>query len=302
MGLAVVAMATLSQPVPALRIAFFPPTQRALQSEVVVIGKVISIEPQPVDLTPAPGAAERVTHKVAVVKIQENLTGADNLTHLKIAFVPPAAPPVVDPPEAVPPAPIRRPPIGRGLPLPNLREGEQYLFFLVKHPDGPYYMMPGMYPPIAIAKDDEGANKELEQVKKITTALSNPLAGLKSDKPEVRVQTAAALILKFRATPLFAQQVEQVPIDAELNRLILQALAEADWSQKPDQEPTPLQPVQAFYALGLSPNDGWNPPKVVPPPPGQPPVDFNKLLHKSFVEWLQGPGKEYRIKKFVAKK
>jgi hypothetical protein len=296
-GLVVLALLGLALPASALRIAYFPPAQRAIHAEVVVVGKVIGIEKQPVDLAPGPGAPEKITHKIALVKVQENLSGAENITHLKIAFVPPAAPPPADVDE--PARPIRpvRPPIRPGLQPPELREGDEYLFFLVKHPGGPYYMMPGMYPPIPV----KGADREIEQVKKVTAALANPLVGLKSDKPEVRAQTAAVLVMKFRSAPMFAQQVDQVPVEAELSRLILQALAEADWSQQANAEVTPFQPVQAFYALGLTPQDGWNPPKFVPPQPGQPPVDYNKVVHKAYVEWLKGPGKEYRIKKFVAK-
>ncbi|MCS7271016.1 MAG: hypothetical protein NZ703_08020, partial [Gemmataceae bacterium] len=250
-GLALGLVLVAAWPAAALRIAYFPPTQRAIHSEVVVIGKVVGIEKQPVDLAPAPGATDKVTHKVALIKVQENLTGADNLTHLKIAYVPPAAPPP-EGGELVPERPIRpiRPPIRPGLQLPELREGDEFLFFLVKHPGGSYYMMPGMYPPIPVKKDDEGAKKEIEMVRKVTAALAQPLAGLKSDKPEVRAQTAAILIMKYRSAPMFAQQVEQVPIDAELSRLILQALAEADWSQQPEGEPFPIQPAQAFYSLG----------------------------------------------------
>ena len=297
-GLALLGVLLLAIPAPALRIAFFPPAQRAIHAEVVVIGKVVGIEKEPVDLAPVPGAPEKVSHKIALVKVQENLSGAENLTHLKIAFVPPAALPPPPPEADVPVRPILRPrpPIRPGLQLPELREGDEYLFFLVKHPGGPYYMMPGIYPPLSV----KGAKKEIDQVKKVTTILANPMNGLKSDKPEVRAQAAAVLVIKFRSAPMFAQDVKEVPLDAELSRLILHALAEADWSQPANSEEFPFQVVQAFYALGLTPQDGWNPPKFMPPRPGQPPVDFNGVLHKAFVEWLKGPGKDYRIKKFVA--
>ena len=115
LSLALLGVVVLVSPAPALRIAFFPPAQRAIHAEVIVIGKVVGIEKQPVDLAPAPGAPEKVSHKIALVKIQENLSGAENLTHLKIAFVPPAAPP---PPSDVdvPVRPVRpvRPPIRPG--------------------------------------------------------------------------------------------------------------------------------------------------------------------------------------------
>ena len=37
----------------------------------------------------------------------------------------------------------------------------------------------------------------------------------------------------------------------------------------------------------------------MPVKPGQPPVNFNKLTQEAFVQWLAGPGKDYRIKKLV---
>jgi hypothetical protein len=298
LSLALLGVLVLVSPAPALRIAFFPPAQRAIHAEVIVIGKVIGIEKEPVDLAPAPGAPEKVSHKIALVKVQENLSGAENITHLKIAFVPPAAPP---PPSDVdvPVRPVRpvRPPIRPGLQLPELREGDEFLFFLVKHPGGPYYMMPGMYPPIAA----KGANKEIEQVKKITAILANPMAGLKSGKPEVRAQAAVVLVMKFRSRPYFAQQVDQVPIDAEMSRLILQALAEADWRE---QANVVFDVANAVAELELGPRDGWKHGSVAFAPPSADEPSQNSLrraLHKSFVEWLKGPGKEYRIKKFVAK-
>ncbi len=288
-------------PAPALRIAFFPPQQRALQAEVVIVGKVTAIEKDTVDLPVAPGAPDKVAHKIAVVRIVDNLIGASDLTHLKIAFVPQNTAEAPPPPaDGLPRRPIARPPIRPGFQLPNLKEGDEFLFFLTKHPAGAYYFMPGMHPPIAIK--DESARKDVQTIKRIAAVLADPAKALTNGKPAARAEAAVILTLKYRATPMFANQVDQVPISAEESRLILQALAAADWSTPQNGgEPPAFQPVQAFYALGLGPNDGWNPPKVVPPQPGQPPVDFNKLLHKSFVEWLQGPGKGYRIKKFVAR-
>ncbi len=288
-------------PAPALRIAYFPPQQRALQAEVVIVGKVTAIEKDTVDLPVAPGAPEKVAHKIAVVRIVDSLIGASDLTHLKIAFVPQNTAEAPPPPaDGVPRRPILRPPIRPGFQLPNLKEGDEFLFFLTKHPAGAYYFMPGMHPPISLK--DESARKDLQTIKKIAAVLADPLKALKSSEPAARAEAAVILILKYRTTPMFANQLDQVPISAEESRLILQALAAADWSTPQNgNDAHAFQPVQGFYALGLASNDGWNPPKVVPPQPGQPPVDFNKLLHQSFVEWLKGPGKDYRIKKFVAR-
>ena len=293
---------------------------KVARADAVVIGKVIGIEKEPVDLKTVevigidwPQRKTRtVSYQVALVKVQENLMGAENLTHLKIAFVPR---------KAVPPPPTARPFLPKDLDIVQrttaypveLREGEEYLFFLLKHPGGPYYVGPyyrdvdivrGLGAPITPTKEIDkamGIDQTIEQVKKITAILANPLAGLKSDKAEVRAQAAVVLVMKFRSRPYFAQQVDEVPIDAEMSRLILQALAEADWREKANVD---LDVANAVDALELGPRDGWKHSSVAfaPPRPGQPSLDSLRLaLHKSFVEWLKGPGKNYRIKKFVAK-
>jgi hypothetical protein len=295
---------------------------KVARADVVVIGKVIAIEKEPVDLETVevvgfdwPQRKTRtVSYQVALVKVQENLMGAENLTHLKIAFVPQ---------EMVPPRPIARPFLPKDLnvvrrttayPV-DLREGEEYLFFLLKHPEGPYYVGPyyrdlsrdpsgGLGVPIIPTKGIDkamGIDKAIEQVKKITAILANPMAGLKSDKPEVRAQAAVVLVMKFRSRPYFAQQVDQVPIDAEMSRLILQALAEADWREQANVD---FDVANAVAELELGPRDGWKHGSVVFAPPSADEPSQNSLrraLHKSFVEWLKGPGKNYRIKKFVAK-
>jgi hypothetical protein len=233
---------------------------------------------------------------VALVKVQENLIGAENITHLKIAFVPQ---------EVAPPPPIARPfrpkdqeIVQRTTAYPvDLREGEEFLFFLVKHPGGLYFMM--LYPDLPIVV--KGRDKEIYQAKEVAAILAKPMVALKSDKPEVRVRAAAVLVMKFRSRPYFAEQVDQVPIDAEMSRLILQALAEADWREKANVD---LDVANAVADLELGPRDGWKHGSVAfaPPSPDRPSLNSLRLaLHKSFVEWLKGPGKNYRIKKFVAK-
>jgi hypothetical protein len=241
-----------------------------------------------------------VAFKVAVVKIENNLAGAANTTHIKVAFVPPPKP---DPNAPPPPRGGIRPPIRRGPMVPDLKEGQEMLFFLTKHPGGDFYIMPAMSPPLTV-KDDNG-KKELEAVKKITTLLADPMKGLKSEKAEVRAETAAALVMKYRTYPEFAAEVGQVPIDKDESRMILKALTDADWSQnirpRPGAGAVPT-PLQAFYQLALTEQDGFKPPMPPVAQAGQPPVDFGAVQKKAFVEWLSGAGKDYVIKKFAPKK
>lgn len=299
--LAVAALVAVDHSAQALMIAFRPAPQRAVTADVVITGKVTAIEKATVDAAPHPGAKDKIAYKVAVVKINDNLAGANNLTHIKIGFIPPAK---VQPGGPVPlPAPgqpaiqpVR--PIRPGIQMPELKVGSEMLLFLVKHPSADFYMMPRMSPPVDITND--AGKKELEAVKKVTAVLADPMKGLKSDKADVRAETAAALVMKYRTHPDFGGAVDQVPINADESKLILKALAEADWKQvRP--APGAMNPMQAFSQLGLTNKDGWTPPKFVRPQPGQPPADFGAIQKEAFVKWLDGPGKDYVIKKIVKK-
>ena len=290
-------------PAYALMIAFKPPVQRAITADVVVVGKVTAIEKESVDAAPFPGAPNKVSYKVAVVKIETGIAGANGITHVKIGFIPPAKPD----PNAPRPGPGGiRPPIRRGPQAPELKVGEEMLFFLSKHPNGEFFVMPGMSPPVAVK--DENGKKELEAVKKIAAVIADPMKGLKSDKADVRTETAAVMVMKYRAYPDQGGEVDQVPINAEESKLILKALAEANWGNPvggvrpvPGNNNMP-NAIQAFYQLGLNEKDGWKPPMFQQPKPGQPPVDFNAVQKKAFAEWLAGAGKDYVIKQNVPKK
>jgi hypothetical protein len=285
----------------AAAIPYQPAVQRAFTADVVIVGKVTAIEKDTVDAEQFPGQKQKVAHKIAVVKIETGLAGANAITHVKIGFVPP---PKVDPQPVDPNLPVRpRPRPGFG--APDLKEGTEMLFFLNKHASADFYTIPNLSPPIDV-KNEHG-KKELEQVKKAMALIAEPLKGLKSDKAEVRVQTAAVLVTKYRAYPFFSNgEPKQEAIDKDESKLILKALAEADWKQP--QRPVPgdefgtFNPVNAFFQLGLTEKDGWKPPMFPNPVPGAPPVDFNAIQKDAFVKWLDGAGKDYVVKKFVSKK
>jgi hypothetical protein len=283
LGLAIAFAVTL-QTASALMIAQRTPMQRAASSEVVLVGKVTAIEKEPVEVAPFPGAPNKVAYRIAVVKVQTPLAGADNLTHVKVAFLPrPAANPNPQP------GPNRPRP---GLQVPELKENDEFLFFLSRHPDGGFFAMSNMSLPISVA-DDEG-KKALETAKKVTKALADPSKGLKSENADERFLTAAALLTRYRTYPDFASAgVDQTAIPADESRLILKALLERDWVKIEANAPSP---TQLFFTLGLTDKDGWMMPK---PQPG---MVFNAVLKDEFARWLDGPGKDYQIKRLVPKK
>jgi hypothetical protein len=270
-----------------------PPSvvERLLLSDIVVVGKVARIEKDMVEATPPyAGAKEKTKYRVAVVKIDAHVAGADKPKEIKIGFVP---------------WPKRGPndrPLRTDTLMPELKEGQESLFFLAKHPTADFYVMPGRNYPVAVKAGQ--ANAELDMVKRGAAIMADPMKGLKSDKPEVRTEIAALLVLKYRSNPVFVAETEAVAIDAAESKLILKGLAESDWRF---EAPRPLGTYMphtylAFLRLGLTEEDGWVQPVVVPPPPGTPEPDRGVVIGDAFGQWLKGPGKNYVIKKLVPKK
>ncbi|HEY1186060.1 MAG TPA: hypothetical protein VGE74_00325 [Gemmata sp.] len=259
-------------------------SRKFVQSEVVVTGKVTALEKDTVRATaPHTGAKDNVAYRVAVVKIDAALVGASGVTHIKVGFVPPdpKAPPVRGSGGVIrPPAPV-----------PELKDGQTVLLYLCKHPAADFYVMPWQFMPADLGT--VAGTQELDTAKTFAAALADPLKGLQSDARGVRAETAARLVAKYRAYPALGAKVEPVPIGADESRLILRGIAEGDWS--PTRSGAAPAAVQALYALGLTAKDGWKVPIVKP---GE---DVFGKTQEAFARWLEGPGREYRVKRFAPK-
>src|SRR6516165_2740847 len=72
----------------ALMVATPRPGQLALQADVIVIGKVAEIEKDTVEVSAFPGAPkdQKQNYKIAVVKIDEAITGGKGLTQFRVGF------------------------------------------------------------------------------------------------------------------------------------------------------------------------------------------------------------------------
>jgi len=262
------------------RIAPSPPGQRAITAETVVVGKVVGFEKDPVQAAPYPGAKEKANYKVAVVKIQEGLIGAEKLKEIKVGFIAPKA----GQPQRI-----------FGV---DLKEGQELLLFLSKHPSGDFHVIPGIALPVELK--DEQSKKDLESVKKIAAMLADPKPGLGCDNPDIRSETASVVILKYRAYPALGGEVDQVAINADESKLLLKGISDGNWSSRNMRFDSPPSPLQAFQSLGLTAKDGWIQPVIVNTP-GAPPADFGSIQKDAFMKWLEGPGKDYQIKKLVPK-
>ncbi|MBA4190414.1 MAG: hypothetical protein C0467_20695 [Planctomycetaceae bacterium] len=264
------------------RIGPSPVSQRALMADVVVVGKVVGFEKELVQAAPYPGAKEKVGYKIATIKIDTGLIGADKLKEIKVGFIPPKALAVGG---------------QRGFFGFELKEGQELVLFLAKHPAGDFHVIPGAALPVDLKEPQ--SKMELEIVQSIANVLADPMKALKSDTPGIRGEAAAVVIQRYRRYPALGGEVQEVVLGADESKLLLKSLTEASWSRG-SRASEPQGALHAFHMLGLTAKDGWVQPVIVNNP-GAPPVDYGEVHRDAFGKWLEGPGKDYKIKKIVPK-
>jgi len=256
----------------ALMVAPSPLPNRVAGAKVILVGKVTKIEEKTVMAVPYKGAKEKVEYKIAVVKVEENVAGVKGLTEAKIGFI--------------------APPMGGGKPIRPFRgvvlaEGQEACFFLQPHPEEAFYLINMAQE--TLDKKAQDFDKQLTEVKKCVKLLEKPLDGLKSKDKDERFTTAGLLLARYRTyRGTGGANPKQEGIDAEESKLIMQALAEADWG--PQRDFNKLNATQMFYQLGATKEDGWEPPKT--------PEERKKIL-ELMQKWVKDNADKYRIKKFV---
>jgi len=285
LSLASVAALVLVAPVEAKRVMrLFTPVEKLVRADVVAVGKVTALEKDLVTAAPLPGAAEKLTYKIAVLKVENGLYGTANITHVKVGFIPPAP---------VDPAPVPVRPVRGGFQQVNLTAGQEGLFYLTKHHSGEFYVINPLMAPTEAAAD--GFKDQVALVKKGVAVLADPMKALKADKADDRFFAANVLVTKYRTYPEGGGEVENVKVPADESKLILKALAEGNWKSDPNA-PQAFNAYQSFGQLGLTDKDGWAVPAVKP---GE---DFIETTKEAFAAWVAGAGKDYQIEKMVVKK
>src|SRR5262249_31354220 len=136
----------------------------------------------------------------------------------------------------------------------------------------------------------------IEEVKKILVVIADPAKALKAEKADDRFAAAVAIIYHLRSLrEVSPKGHETVELSVDESRVILKALAEGTWKTSPAGD-NGLSGYSSFAKLGLTAADGWKPPVA------EPGKDFFEQTRQAYIKWLDGPGKDYRIKKVVAKK
>jgi hypothetical protein len=246
------------------------PAIRVALADCIIVGKVTSIEEKPVDAPAAPGAKDKVPYTVAVVKVDDAILGAKGLTHVRVGFQPPGE--------------------GRFAPFRfQLAKDQEVCLVLQSHFDAPFYTATYRYDAIDKKTSAEAYDKQVADLKKYVKLLADPKAGLTSKVAQERLETAAMLVAKYRTPRPSATPPKTEAVDAETSKLILTALAEADWMNRNPVDYR-MTPLSLFQQLGLTEKDGWTAPK-----------DFNALPDAA-KKWLTENAGTYRVQKFVVEK
>jgi hypothetical protein len=279
-GLSCLALLLVSRPAAAFRVMVGPPSvaQRVATSDVVIVGQVTGIEDKTVKAPSFPGDMTMTEYKVATIKISEALVGAKGLSHIKVGFVPIA--------------PVR--PLRPGGPFPplfnqeiTLVKGQQVCLFLRPHHKESFNVAISSLG-ASIDKKAPTFAKDLVEARRVAKLLAKPMASLKSRSATVRLETAALLLQRYR---MFQQGAKLEPVDAEESKLILLAIANANWNVRPGParigQPQPVTPQGLFGQLGIQAQDGWMPPR-----------DF-RLFPAAARKWLKDNAGTFRIQRYV---
>jgi hypothetical protein len=271
--------------------------QKAVGSQLVVSGTV-TMTKETVALSAWQGAPAKTTYRVATIKVTDTLVG-DKADTVSVLIAPADPDYVNDPFPGQPPQPY----FPR---MPNsiqLIDGQEGVFFLTRLPaKTDAYTPAGGMPPLNPL--DTKYKEELAEVKEVAAVYADPVKALKAEKADARMKAASVLVSRYRRPPAYdGKQYEQKAIPAEESKLILQALADADWElwDKPQQpnevRDYTLNPGNLLAQLQVhtgAPGKGNFP--QVKQQPGQ---GYNAAYKAAFDSWMAGNGKDFEVKRYV---
>jgi hypothetical protein len=262
-----VAVAVVGVSTAQARIAMPPPGPfRIINSDAVFVARVTGIEPADIEI-------DQQKYRVGVAQVTEIITGLKAGTKtVRIAFH------VVDPNG---PRLSRQPQ--------KVDVGQQGLFMVSKL--GATDMVLAPNPGYFVPSEQPDFKNELEQAKKAGAIVTNPLTALKSKDSKEQMFGVQLLLRKYREVPpgVNPEKLKQEPIDAEESKLILNAIASADWNPQGRGGVGSVHPIQYWSQLGVTEKDGW-----------KQPVPFSLPAAGDAVRaWVRANGDTYRIQRYV---
>jgi hypothetical protein len=257
-------------------------------ADCIVVGKVTAIDDKPVMAAPFPGSTVKIEYRIAVVKVDQDLHGAMGLTHVRVAFQPPPPPP---------PKPVERPGVivvgPPPSPLKALAAGDEGCFLLRKQGDETFFRIVDSNYNDYVARGQPDYAAKMIVVKRSLKLLGETDAGLRSKESVDRLLTAYLLLSRFQTHA--GPKARPEPVDAAQSRLILEAIAAADWAQ-PETPGDPVTPRGVFMTLRLTAKDNWKAPQQGP---NQDVRLFMKDWDAAAQKWLKDNCGTYRIQRWV---
>ncbi len=249
-----------------------PILKKVVQSEIIVVGKIQHLENDLLLLKAYSEAKENTPFQIATLKVEKNLLGLKNETHLRIGW----------------PININ---IGRRVLSPGpFTIGQKGCFFLVKYPDQDFYFAQQLTSPL---RDDSPSYKEdIEEIKKIVKVLNEPSKALAAKTAAERSQAINILLNKYSSEPQQlpkGKKLVRKPIDPAESKLILTILAEMEWKVKNEN----ILALELFYKLGVEGEIHWAEPKFTTV------EEYRNKMKLISKKWLQENKESYRIKKWV---
>lgn len=243
-----------------------PIPNKVAQADCVVVGKITAVEPKPVFARLYRHIDAKMEFVAADVEVSEPLLGPKAAKKVRLAFLG---------------IQVKS---GEHKPAPAV--GQEGCFYAVRHCTEDFYVVPAGGFHDKNAKDFE---KELALTRRCCKFLSEPNPALKAKELQDRVLTAYLLALHYTYAPMRLRgKNEAKPIDAEQSKLILLALAEADWDRPAEQ--MEVSPQYAVNLLG-----------VAAPFPKSFPTHTGDLKKDAATrkQWLQDNAESYRIHQLV---
>lgn len=244
--------------------------------DMVIVGKVVEIEPDTVTVAPRKGASadQAVTYSVANVKIVDPVFGATGTTRVRVGFI-------------------------GDVPTDMLSQDMEACLSLARHPTADFHVLVNR----PVRKTEEGYATKLRREKAMAAVVADPVAALKAKDLDDRFD-AACLLLRHYTYPRVSTTKE--PIPDEENKLLVALLKELPWVPPPGSRPYRPDGRQVPYRLTLwniinRAEIGFEAPERPRRQPGDPPVDYITILGEASTKFLEENGDKIKLKRFVQK-
>jgi hypothetical protein len=217
-----------------------PLCERVAEADAIVLGKIVSMAGEDLLALPSPKAPEKIRFRLAVIEVTEVLKGVKVPKTVRLGF----------------PAPAEAP-AGGGITIrpkgprfgASFKIGQDGLFYLAKHHREDFFIAPRYFD--FVARANANFDQDTALARYAAKVGAHVAAGLESKDPQERFLAAALLINRYRTFRGGSGKTE--PIEARESKMILTALAEADWKTE-----NQISPWTLFNQLGLSERDGWS--------------------------------------------